>query len=162
VRAPVVLAALALALPAACFGGAELSASGKGLPVVTVDFPARARPGSVGTASVHVTNPGPGAIGRVTVAFARVGAPSAQGLPEPIVGGSPAAGVVAVRPRPSSVSADGAVYRFGPLAEGASRIIEFDLRVPRGGGVFANSVTVYDDAEPDRAGGARLETRVER
>ena len=68
--------------------------------------------------------------------------------------------VIAVTPRPSSVSSDGAVYRFTPLPEGDSLTIEFSLRVPRRRGLAANSVTVYDDVDPTRASGARLATHV--
>jgi hypothetical protein len=156
-------AALVLIALGGCYrGAAELSASGKGLPQVSVEFPHRTAPGSVHTSMISVTNPGPGDIERVTVAFARVGAPASEGLPRPIVGGSRGSGgVVSVMPRPSSVSPDGVVYRFGPLQEGGSESFEFRLEVPSTSGVAANSVTVYDDVDPDRARGARLETTVE-
>jgi hypothetical protein len=159
------VAAAALALAPSCYGGsAQLSESGRGLPEVTVEFPASAAPGSTHVSFVRVTNPGPGDLSRVAVAFARVGAPAAEGLPNPIVdpGGGPDSGeVVGVAPEPSSVSDDGVVFRFGPLPEGESMTLEFRLRVPLRAGAAANSVTVYDDAEPGRAGGARLETTVE-
>ena len=150
---------------AGCFSsGAELSSSGKALPVVTVDFVAVAQPGSVHTSALAIDNPGPGDISSLVVTFARVGAPAAEGLPNPIVdpGRGPDSGtVVDVRPRPSAASPD-VFYRFGPLPEGESITISFDLRVPEELGPAANSVTVYDDADPGRARGVRLETTVER
>jgi hypothetical protein len=159
------VAAAALVLAPACFrGAAELSESGRGLPQVTVEFPVSVDPGSTHVSVLRVRNPGPGDISRVAVAFARVGAPAAQGLPNPIVdpGKGPDSGeVVSVTPEPSSVSPDGVVFRFEALPEGESMTVEFRLRVPLQAGVAANSVTVYDDAEPGRAGGARLETTVE-
>jgi hypothetical protein len=163
-RSVIVLAALALA--PACFGGAaELSESGQGLPVVSIDFPATASPHSVHPAALRVVNPGPGDIARLVVAFARVGAPAAEGLPHPLVdpGRSGESGsVMGVTPRPASVSEDGVVYRFGPLAEGRSVVIRFRVRVPRAPGPAANSVTIYDDVDPGRARGVRLETIVQR
>jgi hypothetical protein len=155
---------VALGALGACYrGGAELTPSGEGLPQVSADFPAEAAPGSVHSAPVRVANPGPGDIERLAVAFARVGAPAAEGLPHPLVdpGTSPESGiVVGVEPRPQSVSADRVVYRFGPLAEGDSVLIRFRLRVPRRPGIAATSVTAYDDVDPARARGVRLETTV--
>jgi hypothetical protein len=164
ISARAIVAAAAVTGLAACSGGVELAPSGKGLPVVTVDFTAAAEPGSVHTSTVHVTNPGPGDISRLAVSFALVGAPSSEGLPHPIVGPGrdrSTGDVVTVQPRPLSLSADGAVYRFDGLAEGGSVTLRFRLRVPEQPGIAANSVTVYDDADPSRARGARLETRVE-
>jgi hypothetical protein len=157
-------AAALLAAAPACWRGGELTESGKGLPVVAVDFPQNAAPGSVQTAVLSVENPGPGDIARVVVTFVRVGAPAAEGLPNPIVdpGRSPDSGeVVGVHPEPRSVSPDGLAFRFGALGEGEEMTIEFDLRVPEVAGIAANSVTVYDDLEPPRARGVRLETTVQ-
>lgn len=161
---PLAAVAVALALlQGGCAAGPSLTPSGKGWPVVTVTFPSSARPGSIHTATVRVDNPGPGDIGSLVVAFADVGAPSAEGLPTPIVSpgrhGSP--GVVRVHPRPTATSPDGVIYRFGAVAEGSTTTVDFELAVPTTLGTAANSVTAYDAAEPDRARGARLETKVE-
>jgi hypothetical protein len=152
-------------LLAACFGGGpEVSASGKGLPLTTVEFPAGSAAGSAHTAELTVDNPGPGDIPALAVTFGRVGAPAAEGLPNPLVdrGRSAETGsIVEVRPRPSA-SIPNVIYRFGPLPEGESVTIEFVVKVPEAPGVAASSVIVYDAAEPDRASGVRLETLVER
>ena len=160
-----VLVAVSLLATPACFSSsAELSESGKGLPEVTVEFPAETRPGSSHPAALEVTNPGPGDISSVVVTFARVGAPAAEGLPNPIVdpGRGPDSGTVAAVDPPPSASSRDVMYRFGPLAEGDSATITFELEVPRTPGPAANSVTVYDAADPGRARGVRLETMVER
>ena len=157
------LALAALVSLCSCFGGGELSDSGRGLPDVTVQFPDRARPGTVQRARLEVGNPGPGDIDSVVVAFARVGAPAVDGLPNPIVdpGRGPDSGtVVEVAPSPEGSSKD-VLYRFGPLPEDETTGITFDLRVPRTAGLAANSVTVYDAADPSRARGVRLATTVE-
>jgi hypothetical protein len=162
-RAAIVAIAL-FAMPACFSSGAELSDSGKGLPEVTVNFSTTAEPGSVHTARLSVSNPGPGDISSIVVAFARVGAPAAEGLPNPLVDPGETAdsgAVVDVRPHPASASAD-VQYRFGPLQEGDSTTILFDVEVPEDPGPAANSVTVYDAADPGRARGVRLETSVER
>ena len=163
VRSLAVVLVLGLVLTACYRDVSNLSATGEGLPQVAVHFPETSAPGSVHTAALEVANPGPGDIDRLAVSFALVGAPAAEGLPSTLVG---AAGggrrdtVLGVSPRPMSVSPDGAVYRFGGLAEGESVTIEFELRVPRIPGVAANSVIVSDDSDPSRARGARLETTV--
>jgi len=161
-RAPATLALVALTATSACFSArSELSASGRGLPQPTVAFPERAAPGTVHSARLEVRNPGPGDITTLVVAFALVGAPAAEGLPTPLVGPGRKGRVLKVTPAPSSVSADGSVYRFGSLAEGETTTVTFTLRVPRRPGLAANSVTVYDDTDPSRARGVRLETLVE-
>jgi len=151
-----------------CAGsGAELSESGNGLPQVTVDFPASAEAGSVRPAVLEVSNPGPGDIGTLIVAFTRAGDPA---LPTPIVdvtaGNAPGA-VRSVDPDPAAVS-DGVVYRFSSespgepfLPDGGSVTFTFDLVVPKRLGAAANAVQVYDGSEIDRAAGVRLETEVE-
>ena len=159
---PVVLVA-GLALGACYRDVSNLSSSGKGLPEVAIEFPESTSPGSVHTAALQVANPGPGDIERLAVAFALVGAPAAEGLPSSLIraaGGGRRDSVLGVSPDPTSVSPDGAVYRFEGLNEGESVTIEFELRVPRASGVAANSVVVSDDSDPSRARGARLETRI--
>jgi hypothetical protein len=158
------LAAVTLLLPACFRGGSELSESGKGLPVVGVRFPPETEPGSVHTSRLSVRNPGPGDISSLAVAFALVGAPASQGLPNPLVdpGRGPDSGtVVAVSPEPTARAPD-VLYRFGPLPEGEAITISFELEVPVETGPAASSVTVYDDVDPGRARGVRLETTVER
>jgi hypothetical protein len=163
VRRAATLAVL-VGLAAACASGTtELSPSGKGLPQLEVDFIARARGGSVHTSELTVRNPGPGDIATLAVSFARVGAPAAEGLPNPLVdpGLGPTSGtILRVRPRPASAAHD-VVYRFGSLAEDGSMTISFRVRVPQRPGPAASSVMVYDDTEPERASGVRLETVVE-
>ena len=154
---------------ASCAGsGVELSESGRGLPRVTVEFPPTARPGSVHPASLRVTNPGPGDIGTLVVAFTRAGDPR---LPTPIVdvaGGRAPSAVRSVDPRPAKVSDDGVIFHFSRapteepfLPEGDATVITFDLAVPRRPGTAANAVQVYDGSDVGRAAGVRLETEVE-
>lgn len=157
----------AVALLPGCFGpDPNVTETGKGRPIVSVGFAAQSAAGSVSTATVRVRNPGPGDMARIVVAFAYVG-PAAGGeeLPTPIVG--PAlrrklSAVVKVHPEPRARSRDRVVYVFDGLAEGESAILHFDLRVPDEPGIAANSVTVYDGDDPERAAGGRLETLVRR
>ena len=147
-----------------CFGGAELSPSGEGLPRASITFPDSIPPGAVRRAELTVANPGPGDIESLSVDFARVGAPAAQGLPNPIVDpgrGRDSGAVVDVSPRPRRAAPD-VSYGFGPLPEGESVTLSFAVEVPEDPGVAANSVIVYDAADPGRAAGVRLETAVER
>jgi hypothetical protein len=157
--------ALALALLPACFGpDPNLTESGKGKPLVTVEFPASASAGSVQTATLTVENPGPGDMGSVVVAFASVGVPAASGpLPGELVPVTTTAenpAITAVTPEPDNVSDDGVVYVFGGLEEGARMEISFSIRVPAERGPAANSVSVYAGEEADRIRGVRLETVV--
>jgi hypothetical protein len=158
----VVLAAIFLG---ACFGGGTgTTASGLGLPQVGVTFPPSAAPGSRQKAVLRVTDPGPGRMSSVVVAFSRTGpSPGATALPPPIVDVGFAesnAAITAIDPRPVAVSPDGVVYRFGPLGVGKSVAISFTLKVPKTPGVVANAVVVYDGQHPDRAHGVRLQTVV--
>jgi hypothetical protein len=160
-----VLLAVCLFLGGACFGpDPNRTASGAGLPEFEIDFPAESPPGSIQTASLTITNPGPEAISSVVVAFARVG-PSEGGeeLPAPIVDGgfehkNPA--IEGIRPEPREISQSATEFFFGPLPEGESTTVEFDLVIPDVSGEAANSVTVYDGSDPDRIRGARLSTNV--
>lgn len=149
----------------ACYGAgnSNVSAEGHGLPTMTLDFPSTAPAGSTQKLVIAVSNPGPGDMDSVFVAFTNVGV-AGTGVGTPIVPVStnrknPA--VADVQPSPDAVSADGVVYRFGPLEEGAGERIEFSLVVPSTQGPAANSVQVYDGSEPDRAVGMRLSTTVE-
>jgi hypothetical protein len=160
------LFALVLVLGSGCFGpDPNRTASGAGLPDFEIEFPAEARAGSTQTMSLTVTNPGPQPISSVVVAFARVG-PREGGaeLPAPIVDGgfkerNPA--IKAIRPEPREISQPATEFFFGPLQEGESMTVEFDLVIPDASGEAANSVTVYDGSDPDRIRGARLSTNVQ-
>lgn len=137
-----------------------LTDSGKGRPRLTLDFPENAAPGSVATAEIVVSNPGPEDMGSVVVAFSRLGDPE---LPPPLVevasrDGSNA--VRAVEPEPVAVSSDQIVYRFAGLDEGAEMTITFEIEVPTQPGSAGNAVLVYDGGDPERARGVRLETEV--
>lgn len=162
--AALVLVVVTSILPG-CFGpDPNLTETGRGRPQVAVEFAARSPAGSEQTAVVTIANPGPGEMQKVVVAFAFVGpARASADLPNPIVapgGRRRNESVVAIRPAPRAVSPDGVVYVFGGLAAGEEMTIEFDLVVPAQPGEAANSVTVYAGEEPERAGGARLETTV--
>lgn len=157
-------ALLAAVFLSACTGTSGQTASGLGLPQVSVDFRARSAPGSAHIARLHVANPGPGAMSSLVVAFSRTGpSPGASALPPPIVDVGFAqsnAAITAIRPRPAAVSPDGVVYRFAGLGVGKSTTIAFTLKVPRTPGVVANAVVVYDGGHTDRARGVRLQTVV--
>ncbi len=138
--------------------------SGEGLPRLAIDFPATSPPGSTRTATLTVENPGPKPMTSVVVAFLRVGPAQGGGLPEPIVDGAaqhenPA--IVEIDPEPRAVSLAAVRFTFDGLEEGESTTIRFRLRIPRIVGEAANSVTVNDGSDPDRARGVRLQTMVE-
>lgn len=164
---PILVAVLAAGLLTSCFGSdPRLTDSGKGKPVVSVDFPGQVAPGSVHDAVLEVSNPGPGDMDIVAVAFALVGPSAGQrDFPEALVGlGSDGRNraVQDVSPQPRGVAEDGVVYTFDGLGEGESMTITFSLEAPQATGPAANSIQVYDGREIDRAAGVRLETLVER
>lgn len=154
-------ASFGLIVLAACAGpDPNLTESGTGKPQVTAEFPETAEAGDVVTAVIEITNPGPEDMTSLVISFARVGDPS---LPYPIVEPLPnraRAGIEDIRPDPNGESPPDATYTFGPLAEGDSTTIEFDLVIPDQEGTVGNSVQVYDGAEPERARGVRIETEV--
>ena len=159
------VSAAALVALASCFMGSQgdLTETGKGKPHVDIEFPAQAQPGSVQEAVVQITNPGPGDIATVAVAFSNVGAVDGQSLPDPIV--VPASGrnnpsIVSVDPEPTSVNRGEPIFFFGNLDEGESTEIVFELRVPDVAGLAANSVQVYAAEEPPRGAGTLLRTEV--
>ena len=161
----VVVAAFALTLLAGCFGpDPNLTESGKGKPLLTVEFPAQATRGSVETATLTIDNPGPGDMGSVVVAFATVGVAGASGpLPAelvPLATSSDNPAVESVTPEPREVSDDGVVYVFDGLEEGGSLEISFDIRLPDEAGPAANSVSVYAGEDADRVKGLLLQTVV--
>lgn len=152
------LAAVAVAATA-CFGAeTDVTASGKGLPRVELDFPLRTRAGSVATATFTVSNPGPGDMQGVAITFARVG----NSYPIVDAGSrrrNPA--VAGIDPAPRGIDSTGVVYRFGGLGAGDSAAYEFRLIVPDRRGPAANSVTVSAAEDLERMRGLRLETVVE-
>lgn len=158
-------AAFLLTLLPGCFGpDPNVSESGKGKPVLNLDFPESVESGSTATATLTVENPGPGDMGSVVVAFAAVGVAAASGpLPAELVplaasGENPA--VASIDPEPRNVSGDGVVYVFDGLAEGETTEISFDIRVPDEPGPAANSVSVYAGEDASRIRGLRLDTVV--
>jgi hypothetical protein len=155
-------------LLASCLGpDPNLTESGQGKPEITVEFPGRVPAGSTQEATFTVTNPGPGAINVLAIAFARLGDPK---LPQPIVDVAPRSerAVLEIDPRPRAVSRDGVVYAFGQaqgeggpvLPVGESLEITFTLSMPVTPGPAGNSVQAYDGDEVDRARGVRLETEI--
>ena len=157
--------AVVLTLLAGCFGpDPNLSEGGKGLPVLSVDFPPTVEAGSTAMATLSVENPGPGDMSSVVVAFASVGVAAASGpLPAelvPLGAGRDDSAIESVRPAPRSVSDDGVIYVFDGLREGESLEVTFSIRVPDDPGPAANSGSVYAGDESDRIRGLRLETEV--
>ncbi|MGH2736921.1 MAG: hypothetical protein ACRDKZ_15180 [Actinomycetota bacterium] len=158
-----VIGACAL-LFAACFPGDQnLTESGEGKPVVAADFPATVQPGSTNDLTIEVSNPGPGDIDSVLVAFALVGIGGEQGNARPLVvpgarDDSPS--VDEVEPEPVGVGEGGTIYRFGGLAVDGSGTYRFEIVTPDEPGTYANSLQVYDGADPQRIDGLRLQTEV--
>ena len=134
--------------------------SGSSDPVLTVEFPETATPGSVETAVLEIQNPSSDDIEMLFVAFSLVGVAGGSGFPDPIVvAGARDASIQEVEPRPD-VRVDGVRFGFGRLEAGASQTIEFDLRLPEVSGKVGNAVQVYDGTAPDRATGTSLVTTV--
>ena len=163
-RCRVSFVALLLCAGSACYASdSNLSESGKGKPTLTVEFPSTVSPASTHDLVLEVSNPGPGAMDSVFVAFTNVAIPG-TGLGSALVpfssgGENPA--VAGIDPEPESVSDDGAVYRFPGLSAGTSTTITFSLVVPQERGPAASSVQVYDGSELDRAAGERVATTVQ-
>jgi len=155
------VAAATLLMLAGCFGDAgPVTESGKGFPQLAIAFPETTTAGSVETAALTVTNPGPGDMGSLVVAFGRLGDPA---LPPPLVdvtARNQEGAVKEVRPAPNAVSPDGITYTFDGLAVGESVTIEFELQIPTTDGVAGNAVQVYEGQDPNRARGIRLRTEV--
>ena len=156
---------LGLSALTACYGtgNSNLTQAGNGKPQMSLEFPAEVPPGTTQDLRIEVTNPGPGAMDSVFVAFTAVGVPG-SGVGVPIV--SPVRGhmnpaVDGIEPDAAGISDDGVVYRFQGLAEGESTTITFFLVMPDTPGPASNSVQVYDGSEPDRAVGMRLATTVQ-
>jgi hypothetical protein len=158
------LVVMLLAGLTSCYGASnsELTQEGHGRPRITLEFPGVVQAGSMQELRIEVTNPGPGDMDSVFVAFTNVGVPG-SGIGVPIVstgrnGKNPA--IVSIAPDADDVSDDGVVYRFPGLRVGESSTISFTLVMPETLGPAANSVQVYDGSEPDRAVGMRLATTV--
>jgi hypothetical protein len=160
--------AAAALLLSSCLGpDPNLTESGQGKPEITVKFPAEVPAGSTQEAIFTVTNPGPGAINVLAIAFARLGDPK---LPQPIVDVAPRSkgAVLEIDPEPRAVSRDGVVYAFGTsrgetepvLRVGESLEITFTLAMPVTPGPAGNSVQAYDGNAVERARGVRLETEI--
>lgn len=162
-RAALVLVPL---VAVSCFGpDPNLTEAGKGLPQLTVDFPAVVERGSVHDLNVTVDNPGPGDMTSFIIAFSTVGVGGRVGVappllvPGPLKGESPS--VLSVEPEPvADPGPGGLVFKFGPLQEGESRTVTFSVKAPATVGTYANSVQAYDAQEIDRIRGARVETEV--
>jgi hypothetical protein len=157
------MASLLLCSGIACYGsGSNLTESGKGKPTLVVEFPETVSAGATEDLVLEVSNPGPGAMDSLFVAFTHVGVPG-SGLGNALIpfssgGENPA--IADITPEPDSVSEDGSVYRFPRLAEGSSTRITFSVIVPRTRGPAANSVQVYDGSELERGTGKRVATTV--
>lgn len=145
----------------ACFGDTQsLSESGKGLPELSMEFPEDTTAGSTETAELTISNPGPGEMDSLVVAFSRLGSPS---LPMPIVdvtARNREGAVKDVTPEPTAVSADGITYTFDGIGVDESVTIEFEVVIPQTEGSAGNAVLVYEGQDPNRARGVRLETEV--
>ena len=157
-------AALAAAtlLLVSCYGpDPNLTDKGLGKPEVTLSFPEATTSGSTETASLTISNPGPGDMDSLVVAFSRLGDPK---LPPPLVdvtSRNDENGVVEnVTPEPRGVSPDGIIYTFAGLDEGEQVVIEFELHIPVLTGPAGNAILVYEGSDPERAKGVRLETEV--
>ena len=165
-RIVVRLATFVLCALCACYGAgnSNVTTEGHGLPQMKIEFPSEAPAGTTQDLVVEVTNPGPGAMDSVFVAFTAVGVPG-SGVGLPIV--SPARGsknpaVAGIEPDAEDISDDGVVYRFPGLGVGDTTRITFFIVVPDTPGPASNSVQVYDGSEPDRAVGMQLSTTVQR
>lgn len=154
-----------LLLSVGCGSSQELTESGKGYPIPSIEFPETSAPGSVQKAVLTVKNPGPGDINALLVTFV-LAAPASPGenFPVPLLNGGPNGkdpNVLSITPKPIAVDRTGINYRFGALPEGGETTITFEIRVPDKIGPAGNSVTVSDGEEIQRARGVRLETRVQ-
>lgn len=144
----------------ACYPDLPASDEEKGKPELSLQFPSSTTPGSVETAELTITNPGPEPMSSIVVAFSRLGDPS---LPAPIVDVAPPKGegpVKDITPEPNGVSSEGIIFTFDGLDEEESMTISFELMVPAEDGAAGNAILVYDGQDTERARGVRLETEV--
>jgi hypothetical protein len=149
-----------------CFGpDPNLTESGKGKPQVAIEFPEQVQALSVTELVVTVTNPGPGDMTGFSIEFSLVGKAGEETLPTPLV--APGArerspSIDGVEPEPNGVSLEGVRFFFGPLEEGESTDVRFEVKAPEEPGIAANAVIVSDVEEIDRSRGVRLLTEVTR
>jgi hypothetical protein len=150
----------------ACYGpDPNLTASGKGKPLVSVEFPAEVQRSSTHTAVVEVTNPGPGDMAGFAIEFSLVGLGGTQGVPTPLVitgSQEQSPSIAGVDPEPRAVSLEGVRFFFGALDEDESETVRFDIIAPDEPGTAANAVIVSDTEEGERSRGVRLVTEVTR
>lgn len=154
------LASIALVLGACVGADPSLTEGGKSKPEPSLEFPTSGAPGSIQTAELTITNPGPGAMDSIVVAFSRLGDPD---LPAPVVDTAPPNGKGPVRditPEPNGTSPEGIIFTFDGLGAGETTTITFDLALPEETGPAGNAILVYDGQDPERAKGVRLEIQV--
>lgn len=160
-RGLLALALASIGVLGACYGpDAGLTEGGESKPELAIEFPTTVAPGAIATADLTVTNPGPGAMDSIVIAFSRLGDPD---LPAPVVDVAPPNGRGAVRditPEPNATSPEGIIFTFDGLGVGESMTISFELAVPTDTGPAGNAILVYDGRDPERARGVRLETEV--
>ena len=167
-----VLAGLALACLAACFGpDPNLTEDGLGKPFLTVDFPIEAEAGSTEELLVEIDNPGPGDMSSFTVAFANVAVGGTEGSVQPLVRPAPppeqigddqqvSPSISSIEPEPLTVGEGGLVFRFGPLPEEESASVSFEVVVPEESELYANSLQVFDSQVLDRIDAVKVQVEV--
>jgi len=167
-----VLAGLALACLAACFGpDPNLTEGGLGKPFMTVDFPTEAEAGSTEELLIEIDNPGPGDMSSFTVAFANVAVGGTEGNVLPLVRPAPppeqlgddqqvSSSISSIEPEPLTVGEGGLVFRFGPLPEEESTTVSFEVAVPEEAQLYANSVQAYDSQVLDRIDAVKVQVEV--
>jgi len=167
-----VLASLALASLAACFGpDPNLTDDGLGKPLLTVDFPTEATAGSTEELLVEIDNPGPGDMSSFTIAIANVAVGGTEGNAQPLLLPAPppeqlgddqqvSPSISSIEPEPLTVGEGGLVFRFGPLPEEESASVSFEVVVPEESQTYANSVQAFDSQVLDRIDALKVQVAV--
>jgi len=167
-----VLASLALACLAACLGpDPNLTDDGLGKPILIVDFPTEAEAGSTEGLLIEIDNPGPGDMSSITIAFANVAVGGTDGSVQPLLRPAPppeqlgddqqvSPSISSIEPEPLTVGEGGLVFRFGPLSEGESASVSFEVVVPEESQLYANSVQAFDSQVLDRIDAVKLQVEV--